>query len=132
MVEFIHQMNLTTPTHYANTITRDDYLKKQQEYYTKGILPFDANDWVAQLAAMIAHDVGHGRPLEDAAKKVKAKVLIVAAAQDHMVNPKPALDFAPLIGAKTLVLQSDCGHTAPGCEAGTMFPVVRSFLEQAP
>ena len=50
------------------------------------------------------------------------------SAQDHMVNPKPALDFAPLIHAKTIVLQSDCGHMAPGCEAATLFPAVPAFL----
>jgi homoserine O-acetyltransferase len=129
MVEFIHQMNLSTPAHYAGTVNRKDYVREQQGYYTKGILPFDANDWVAQLAAIIGHDVAQGGSLEDAAKKVKAKVLVVAAAQDHMVNPRPALDFAPLIAAKTLILESDCGHLSPGCEAAKMYPVVRAFLD---
>ncbi len=45
-----------------------------------------------------------------------------------MVNPKPALDFAPLIGAETLVLESDCGHLAPGCESGRVNAAVRDFL----
>ncbi len=129
LVEFIHQMNLSTPAHYAQTVARKDFNKEQQGYYTKGILPFDANDWVAQLEAMIGHDVARGSAMETAAKKVKAKVLVVVAAEDHMVNPKPALDFAPLIQAKTLVLESDCGHRAPGCESAKMYPAVKAFLE---
>lgn len=129
LVEFIHTMNVSTPAHYTRTVERSNYAEVQEGYYTKGILPFDANDWLAQLAAMIAHDVAHGGNLEDAAKKVKARVLVVAAAQDHMVNPLPALDFAPLIKAKTLVLESDCGHLAPGCEMEKMAPAVRAFLE---
>jgi homoserine O-acetyltransferase/O-succinyltransferase len=129
LVEFIHSMNLSTPTHYARTVTRDDYEQQQEGYYKKGILPFDANDWVAQLGAMIRHDVANGASLEAAAKKVKAKVLVVVASQDHMVNPQPALDFAPLVHARTLVLESDCGHLAPGCESAKMFPVVKAFLE---
>ena len=129
LVEFIHTMNASTPAYYARTISRDDYEQKQEEYYTKGILPFDANDWVAQLEAMIHHDVAHGGSLEAAAKKVKARVLVVVAAQDHMVNPLPALDFAPLIHAQTLVLESDCGHLSPGCEAAKMNPAVKAFLE---
>ena len=129
LVEFIHTMNLSTPAHYARTISRDDYDKEQEGYYRKGILPFDANDWVAQLEAMIHHDVANGGSMEAAAKKVKAKVLVVASAQDHMVNPQPALDFAPLIHAQTLVLQSDCGHLAPGCESAKMYPAVKAFLE---
>jgi len=46
-----------------------------------------------------------------------------------MVNPKPALDFAALLGAKTLVLESDCGHLSPTCESAKMYPVVRAFLD---
>ena len=129
LVEFIHTMNVSTPAHYARTVSREDYENQQQEYYMKGILPFDANDWVAQLEAMIHHDVANGGSMESAAKKVKARVMIVAAAQDHMVNPQPALDFAPLVHAQTLVLESDCGHLAPGCESGKMFPAVKAFLE---
>jgi homoserine O-acetyltransferase len=55
---------------------------------------------------------------------------VVVAAQDHMVNPQPALDFAPLVHAQTLVLESDCGHESPRCEAAKMYPVVKAFLEE--
>ena len=129
LVDFIHTMNVSTPAHYARNISRNDYDKEQEKYYTKGILPFDANDWVAQLQAMIHHDIANGGSMEAAAKKVKAKTLVVVAAQDHMVNPQPALDFVPLVHAQTLVLESDCGHLAPGCESDKMFPAVKAFLE---
>jgi homoserine O-acetyltransferase/O-succinyltransferase len=129
-VQAIHAMNLTTPAHYARETTAEKFQVVESEYVRKGILPFDANDWLAQLEAMIHHDVAHGGSLDDAAKKVKANVLVIAAAQDHMVNPKPAIDFAALIGAKTLVLESDCGHLAPGCESDKVNPAVRDFLDQ--
>ncbi len=129
VAELIWQLNLTTPTNYARTHSvgqfESDYAKADRE----GIQPFDANDWLAQLDAVVHHDIAHGGALEDAAKRVKARVLVVNAAQDHMVNPKPALDFAKLIGAKTLVLEGDCGHLAPGCEAATLDPAVRAFLD---
>jgi homoserine O-acetyltransferase len=129
LVEFIHTMNLSTPVHYARTVSRDAYENEQQGYYLKGILPFDANDWVAQLGAVIHHDVAHGGAMETAAKKVKAKVLMVVASQDHMVNPQPAMDFAPLVHAQMLVLESDCGHLSPDCESAKMYPLVKAFLE---
>lgn len=125
----LHSMNVSTPAHYARENPPDKFAAGYAAYFSKGILPFDANDWLAQLEAMIHHDVAHGGSLEDAAKRVHAKVLVVAAAQDHMVNTKPALDFAAQIGAKTLVLESDCGHTAPGCESAKMYPAVRAFLD---
>jgi homoserine O-acetyltransferase len=128
-VQAIHQMNLTTPADYARIHPPDKFLSDYVGYLTTGVLPFDANDWLAQLDAMIHHDVARGGKIEDAAKRVKAKVLVVAAAQDHMVNPKPALDFAALIGARTLVLDSDCGHLSNTCKAGIMNPAVRAFLD---
>ncbi len=73
--------------------------------------------------------MAHGGSLEDAAKKIRARVLIVSASQDHMVNPKPALDFAAMIGAKTLVSDSDCGHLSVFCDAPKIYPAVREFLD---
>jgi homoserine O-acetyltransferase len=128
-VDVLHQMNLTTPTNYARTHPPDKFAADYAAYYKKGILPFDANDWLYQLEAMIHHDVAHGGPMEDAARRVKARVLVVVSAQDHMVNPKPAEDFAQTIGARTLVLDSDCGHQATGCASATLDPAVRAFLD---
>ncbi len=128
-VQAIHQMNLTTPANYARAHPPEKFAADYAAYFSKGVLPFDANDWLAQLEAMIHHDVAHGGSMEDAAKRVRAKVLVVAAAQDHMVNPKPAPDFAALLGAKTLVLDSDCGHLSNTCEAAAMNPAVRAFLD---
>jgi homoserine O-acetyltransferase len=129
VVQEIHTLHLTTPAHFAAEEPPQKFLADYPKTAAKGIEPFDANDWLSGLVALSHHDIAHGGSLEDAAKKVRARVLIVNAAQDHMVNPKPALDFAQLIGAKTIVLQSDCGHIAPGCEAATLFPAVRAFLD---
>jgi homoserine O-acetyltransferase len=129
VVQAIHRMNVTTPAYYARENPPGKFASVYADYFTTGIAPFDANDWLAQLEAMIHHDVAHGGSLADAAAKVKARVLVVAAAQDHMVNPQPALDFAAQIKASTLVLESDCGHRAPGCESAKMYPAVRDFLQ---
>lgn len=129
VAELIWQLNLSTPTNYLHTHTATQFNADYAAAQSKGILPFDANDWLAQLDAVIHHDISHSGNMEDAAKRVKARVLIVNAAQDHMVSPEPALDFAKLIGAETLVLQSDCGHLAPGCESATLDPAVRAFLD---
>ena len=37
--------------------------------------------------------------------------------------------FGALIGAKTLVLESDCGHVSPGCEPDKTNPAVRNILD---
>jgi len=129
LVEALMQLNSSTPADFARNHPPDNFDAEYAGYFTKGILPFDANDLLAQLEAIIRQDIAHGERQEEAIKRVKAKVLVVAAAQDHLVNPKPALDFAALLGAKTLVLESDCGHKAVSCESAKLYPAVRAFLD---
>ncbi len=129
VVALLHDMNVTTPAHYAREYTREKFPAHYASYGLVGATEFDANDRIYQLEAMIHHDVSRGGSLEEAAKKVKAKVLVIPSQQDHMVNPGPAMDFANLLGAKTLLLTSDCGHVAFGCEAERVGPAVSSFLD---
>jgi homoserine O-acetyltransferase len=128
-VEAVHIMNLTTPANYARAHPPEKFAADYAAYYTKGILPFDANDWLSQLEAMIHHDVAHSGSLDDAESRVKARVLVVVAAQDHMVNPLPAEDFGKAIGAKVFVLDSDYGHISFSNETDKLGPVVRAFLD---
>ena len=133
LTAILHDINLTTPTRYNQLVPRDKFAAQYASYGTEGATDFDANDRIYQLQAMIHHDIAHGGSLEDLARHLLTiphpRVLIVVSRQDHMVNPAPALDFAPLIGAKTLVLDTPCGHLGPGCEAATVNPAVRAFLD---
>lgn len=123
------QIQLTSPANYIKEHPPEKFEKQYAEILEKGILPFDANDWLWQVEAIRRLDIAHGGSMEDAAKRVKAKLLVVNAAQDHLVNPKPALDFAALVGAKTYVLQSDCGHLATSCESKALGEQTRAFLD---
>lgn len=127
--QLIWQLNLTTPEQFARTHPPAVFARDYAKWEATGILSFDANDWITQLEACQHQDIAHGASLEEAAKRVKARVLIVPSLQDHMVNPEPALNFAKLIGAKTFLLKGDCGHLATGCESATLNPTVRAFLD---
>jgi len=129
LVEALMQLNSTTPADFARNHPSDKFDEEYAGYFTKGILPFDANDLLAQLEAIVHQDVAHGGSQLEAARRVKARVLVVVASQDHLVNPKPALDFAALLGAKTMLLESDCGHKAVSCESAKLYPAVRAFLD---
>jgi homoserine O-acetyltransferase len=130
MVAYLHEMNLSTPEFRVDHTTREQFAEYFQRIGTENHTGFDANDYLRQLEAMIPHDIAHGGTLYVAAAKVKAKMLIVNARQDHMVNPIPALGFAQLIYAQTYVLESDCGHMSPGCEIAALSPVIDRFLAQ--
>jgi homoserine O-acetyltransferase len=67
-----------------------------------------------------------GVSLADAAKKVRAKLLVIVALQDHMVNPIPAQQFAAAIAAPLITLDSPCGHLSLDCIS--VGPTVAKFL----
>jgi len=56
-------------------------------------------------------------------------VLVVVAKFDHVVTPGPATEFASLLGAKLLELESDCGHLATACESRRLNEAVAEFLQ---
>jgi len=93
---------------------------------------FDTNNWYRQAQAMMGHDVSRpfGGDMQKAAGMVHARVLVVASLQDHMVTPWPALDFAKMLKARTLELNSDCGHVATGCEEARIAAAIAGFLQE--
>ena len=88
------------------------------------------NDRVAQLQAMITHDVSTSfdGKWPATAEAVKAEMLAVVGTYDHMVTPGPALTFAELTNSQTLVLDNDCGHQSFRCEQDRAFEEIRAFL----
>ena len=88
------------------------------------------NDRVAQLHAMIGHDVATSFIGDWAltADTVTAEMLVVGGAQDHMVTPGPALEFANLTNSQTLVFDNGCGHQSFRCEQDRAFDGIRAFL----
>lgn len=87
-----------------------------------------ASDNIRQRQAIVSFDLpaGLGISLEQAAKKVQAKMLVFVPTQDHMVNTSPALQFAKELGAPVVELDSPCGHLSFTCISTG--PTVAAFL----
>lgn len=116
---------LTTPT-FENTTAQADAPAVRE---TNECARFDLNDRLYQIRAMLAHDVAPGQPLKDVAARVHAKLLVVVARQDLLVNPSSALELAGLTHAQLIETPGPCGHLAPHvCELDTVAPAVRDFL----
>lgn len=120
-VNAMQQFALRTPDYEA--VNGAEWEKLKQSLSNPGNDPLDR---AAQLRAMMSQNLN----LQESVAKVRAKMLIVYAAQDHMVNPKTSIEFANLGGFATLNLNGNCGHMAISCEAARMTATVRAFLEQ--
>jgi homoserine O-acetyltransferase len=129
-VAHLHAMCLSTPEYrVANTSPSEfpQFLESTEQERVNG---FDANNWIRQLQAMMSHDIAasFGGSMEKAAAAIRARVFVVVASQDHMVNPRPALELASLLVAPTLELKSNCGHLAPICERPLLSSAIARFL----
>jgi homoserine O-acetyltransferase len=131
LVARIHVMALTTPPYRNRAVPVSEYEKfiEREEANYRG---YKSADWAAQLQAMIDHDVTrlHGSSLLHASWVVKAPLLVVAARQDHMVNPDTALEFARLLSANVLEINNDCGHVYANCDSATVNETVMRFLNR--
>jgi homoserine O-acetyltransferase/O-succinyltransferase len=90
----------------------------------------DANDRMWQAKAIIHHDVLHGRTMEEVARGVPVKLLVIVAAEDRMVTPQPALEWAKAVGAETYISAGSCAHLIMQCDAKAVSSRVERFLAQ--
>ena len=68
-----------------------------------------------------------GATMDQAARRVHAKMLVVVSPEDHTVNPASALAFARALAAPVVLLDSPCGHMSPSCIS--VGPTVAQFLD---
>ena len=121
---------LSTPERYNSEHKREDVLPSIQKALSEP--GQDANDHLRQAQAMMALDVSapFGGSMPRAAAAVKAKVLVIVSPEDHTVTPQPAIDFAKLLQAELMQVDSPCGHLTSACESRKIDQRVREFLDQ--
>lgn len=129
LAQEIDRMNLSSPEYRATVTSPEQFAGyisalKKDSAATGGV----AWDQIRQRQAMIRHDIPaeFGITLDEAAHRVKAKMLIIVSPQDHMVNPLPAMQFAAAIHAPVIKLDSPCGHQSFRCIS--VGPTVAAFL----
>ena len=120
-----------TPEVFNESHKRDDVPAAIADM-AKAIAQFDANDHLRQSEAMSTHDISRefGGSMDEAAKVVRAKTLIIVSATERIVNPGPALAFAKLIRADVLELHNKCGQVLSSCDADKVNSAIAEFLER--
>lgn len=126
----LNLLTLWTPEYFVENIPPEK-LPEMIAESEQGYASLDANDYAAQMRAMKGHDVyaqdTTGQP--GYVESVRADVLVVGVAQDHMVNPVPGKKLAATLNARHLEVQSNCGHIGSSCESASVIAAVHAFLE---
>jgi len=91
---------------------------------------YDFTNWARQLRAMTRHDIYAGAAEREAARAIRAKLLLVVSRRDLLVSPEPSLALAGALKAETRVLDSECGHFAVLCEGEKIARAVSAFLNR--
>lgn len=120
------------PDYHARVTPRDSLPPILEQFSSASLEVGRSHDLTLQLRAMIDHDVSapFGGSMPQAAARTDTDFFVIVGLMDHMVTPGPALEFARLLSAPTLELTSDCGHSAPWCEAAVFNSSVREFLRR--
>ena len=61
---------------------------------------------------------------------VKAKIFIIIAEQDHVVNPIYSRELSKVLNCDILELKGDCGHLAAFCDVDLVKQAVSDFLKK--
>ncbi|HDR04481.1 MAG TPA: alpha/beta fold hydrolase [Candidatus Marinimicrobia bacterium] len=119
----------TSPNNITATVAYEDFEEYINPFFGEHSKYESVCDRYYQITAMLGHNIA--APFENnitkAAAQVQAKTLIIVAKQDHLVNPQPALDFAKIIKAKTLIVDNPKGHLGIAPEFARISKVIHKF-----
>ena len=128
-VNALHQMHLWTPSYRAQntpTTTYPELIGKLE----KEAQTLNAYDWAAQLRAMLQQDIYQGKTPQEIVPLVKAKVMILVAPEDQMVNPLAAIQLSKILKCPLVLLEGNCGHMATSCQSDQMIAHIKGFLDK--
>jgi homoserine O-acetyltransferase len=124
-------LTLWTPEYFVENIT-PEALPKFVTDSSADSGEGNANNYLAQLRAMIGHNVytanyGDETPYLET---VRADLLVIGTNDDHMVNQAPGKKLSQSLNEDFVALESNCGHLGSSCESDRVTTTVHEFLGQ--
>jgi len=106
------QLLLTTSAIVNNTVPVDSLSTWLASLEKTNPFTVDCNNFLWQTKAVMMHDISTraGGSLENTAKMIKTKLLIIANKQDHVINQALSIKFAGMTKAELVVMDNDLGH----------------------
>ena len=123
----IERMHLFSPNYTVEKVSADsiaNVLKKE--------ISMDPYDYLGGVQAMISQDIykSSKQNIDTISAIIKADLLVIVAAQDHVVHPSSASQLAKKLEAPLVTLMGDCGHVAFFCESKKVKTAVTEFLKR--
>ncbi|MBN2601782.1 MAG: alpha/beta fold hydrolase [Candidatus Marinimicrobia bacterium] len=121
-----------TPEYVVEKHPADEFEKYLLGFDHEPSHQFTSWNKASQIRAMLGHNIfRHFEGSEEnTAHSIKAEILMIVSATDHIVNPIPALKFARILDCEVVVLENNCGHLAIGCEMARCSRIVGDFFKR--
>ena len=117
---------------FINAACTDDDPSALRSEAIDDFLPSNCYDHIAQLEAIIDHDISRhdNGDLTQTAVRIKARLLTIASKQDLSVNPSRPAEFAKIIGNKHIEVDHIMGHFAAidGEQVTVINEAIQAFL----
>lgn len=125
----IQLMELFTPAYFLRMYKGDDLQSVLTKLYREE--HYNISNLRSQLEAMISQDIYRtsGKAPDKIGEAIKAKVLVIVAVNDHMVNPQSAINLAKQLNCKLELVDNDCGHNLLDCGPEQVRKAIASFLK---
>lgn len=132
ILNMLTQTVARTSDHFVKNNPRENFETYMQKFDKEPSKIFTSLDYMYQLKAMINHDVllTPGITEENIKEKIVSEMFMIIAERDMILHPSPAKEFAQMINAKILLLDSDCGHLSVNCEMERVVKEIIIFLEK--
>ena len=124
----LSQLLITTPATVNNTVPVDSFSTWLASTEKANFV--DCNNFLWQVKATMKQDISSraGGSMENTAKLIKAKMLVIANKQDHIFNQTLSIKFAKLVNAELVVMDSELGHLI--FNENIVVEATRKFLSQ--
>jgi homoserine O-acetyltransferase len=124
------QLLLTSPAAVNNAVSAEGFSAWLAVLDKPTPFTVDCNNILWQTKAVMMHDIctKAGGSLENVSKLIKAKMLIIANKQDHIINQTLSIKFAEMTKAELVVIDEESGHLMIGNK--TQIEATKRFLEK--
>jgi len=121
-----------TPAYVVEKHPGDEFEKYLAGFDREPPEKFTSWNKASQIRAMQKHNIfRHFEGSEEnTARAIKAEILMIVSATDHIVNPTPARKFAQILDCEIVILENNCGHLAIGCEMERCSRIVKEFFQR--
>ena len=119
-----------SPEYVNEKIDTEDFQSYLATFHKETPKVFTMENYTGQMKAMLTHDISKdlNYSMEEAAKIIKAELLLIVSQNDMMVNPEESIRLAELTGAELIILDNNCGHLAVSCELERIKEAISIFL----